>query len=80
VPVYIQPELVIAKEELVFAGAEHPHWTTRFTTFGKFLMARIVTLWYRDTLEIGKVHNLKAFRTEDGDPGLQEDEVIRLGW
>ena len=42
---------VVAKEELVFAGTEHPHWTTRFTTLGEFLMARIVALWYRDTLE-----------------------------
>jgi hypothetical protein len=40
------PELyyitVVAKEEFIFAGAEHPHWATRFTTHGKFLMARIV--------------------------------------
>jgi hypothetical protein len=42
---------IVAKEELVFARTEHPHWTTRFTTLGKFLMARIVTLGYRDTLE-----------------------------
>jgi hypothetical protein len=42
---------IVAKEEFVFARAEHPHWTTRFTTLGKFLMARIVTLRDRDTLE-----------------------------
>src|SRR6266702_71879 len=42
---------IVAKEEFVLARAEHPHWTTRFTTFGKFLMARIVTLRNRDTLE-----------------------------
>ena len=42
---------VIAKEKFVLARAEHPHWTTRFTTLGKFLMARIVALWNRDTLE-----------------------------
>jgi len=76
--VNVDTKFIIAQQELVITGSEHPQRSGRITSSGELGMLRVFSLGNCDTIKVEKVHYFESFRTENGYPSLEENDVERV--